>query len=120
MRAACKVQAAQFAANIPPIIRDILAAYTSLNVIAGQLNARKVATANGGQCQRPVVIADDEARAIVCTAVGVNTRRRGVISAPRKTQLQAPPHVLRGATRASKPKRARDEPVPQAFPRLER
>jgi hypothetical protein len=33
MRAACKVQAARFAANIPPIIRDILAAYTSLNVI---------------------------------------------------------------------------------------
>ena len=49
MRAACKVQAAQFTANIPPIIRDILAAYTSLNVIAGQLNARNVATANGGQ-----------------------------------------------------------------------
>jgi hypothetical protein len=49
MRVARKVQAAQFAANIPPIIRDILTAYTSLNVIAGQLNARKVATANGGR-----------------------------------------------------------------------
>jgi Recombinase len=33
-----------------PIIRDILAAgHSSLNGIAGQLNARKVATANGGQ-----------------------------------------------------------------------
>ena len=41
---------AQFAANILPIIRDVQAAgFTSLNAIAGQLNARKVATANGGQ-----------------------------------------------------------------------
>jgi hypothetical protein len=38
------------AANVLPIIRDIQAAgHTSLNAIAGQLNARKVATANGGQ-----------------------------------------------------------------------
>jgi hypothetical protein len=42
--------AGQFAANVLPIIRDIQAAgHTSLNAIAGQLNARKVATANGGQ-----------------------------------------------------------------------
>ena len=65
MRAARKVQAAQFAANIPPIIRDIQAAYTSLNVITGQLNARKVATANGGQCRRLAAIADDEAGAVL-------------------------------------------------------
>jgi hypothetical protein len=50
MRAARKAQAAQFAANVLPIIRDIQAAgFTSLNAIAGQLNARKVATANGRQ-----------------------------------------------------------------------
>ena len=41
---------AQFAADVLAIIRDIQAAgFTSLNAIAGQLNARKVATANGGQ-----------------------------------------------------------------------
>jgi hypothetical protein len=50
MRVARKAQAAQFAADVLPIIRDIQAAgHTSLNAIAGQLNARKVATANGGQ-----------------------------------------------------------------------
>jgi Recombinase len=50
MRVARKAQAARFAANVLPIIRDIQAAgHTSLNAIAGQLNARKVATANGGQ-----------------------------------------------------------------------
>jgi hypothetical protein len=50
MRVARKAQAAQFAANVLPIIRDIQAAgHTSLNAIAGQLDARKVATANGGQ-----------------------------------------------------------------------
>jgi Recombinase len=50
MRVARKAQAAQFAANVLPIIRDIQAAgHTSLNAIAEQLNARKVATANGGQ-----------------------------------------------------------------------
>jgi hypothetical protein len=50
MRAARKTQAAQFAANVLPIIRDIQAAgHTSLNAIAEQLNARKVATANGGR-----------------------------------------------------------------------
>ena len=41
-----KAQAAQFAANVVPIIREIQAAgYTSFNAIAGQLNARKVSTA---------------------------------------------------------------------------
>jgi DNA invertase Pin-like site-specific DNA recombinase len=50
MRVARKAQAAQFAANVLPIIRDIQAAgHTSLNAIAKQLNARKVATANGGR-----------------------------------------------------------------------
>jgi hypothetical protein len=45
-----KAQVAQFAANGLPIVRDIQAAgHISLSAIAGQLNARKVATANGGQ-----------------------------------------------------------------------
>jgi hypothetical protein len=50
MCAARKAQAAQFAANVLPIIGEVQAAgHTSYNAIAGQLNARKVATANGGQ-----------------------------------------------------------------------
>jgi hypothetical protein len=50
MRVARKAQAAQFAANILPIIREVQAAgHASFNAIAGQLNARKVATANGGR-----------------------------------------------------------------------
>jgi DNA invertase Pin-like site-specific DNA recombinase len=50
MGAALKAKATQFAANVAPIIREIRAAgYTSHNAIAGQLNARKVATARGGQ-----------------------------------------------------------------------
>ena len=50
MRVARKAQAAQFAGNVLPIIRDIqTAGHTSFNAIAGQLNARKVATANGGR-----------------------------------------------------------------------
>jgi hypothetical protein len=50
MRVARKAEAAQFAANVLPIIRDIQAVgQTSLNAIAGQLNNRKVATANGGR-----------------------------------------------------------------------
>jgi hypothetical protein len=47
MRVARKAQAAQFAANVLPIIRDIRSAgHASLNAIAGQLNARKVTAAN--------------------------------------------------------------------------
>jgi hypothetical protein len=47
---ALKAQAAQFAANVLPIIREIqTVGHTSFNAIAGQFNARKVATANGGQ-----------------------------------------------------------------------
>jgi DNA invertase Pin-like site-specific DNA recombinase len=50
MCVARKAQAAKFAANVLPIIRDIQAAgHKSFNAIAGQLNARGVATANGGQ-----------------------------------------------------------------------
>jgi Recombinase len=50
MREARKAQAAQFAANILPIVRDIQAAgHNSLNAVAGQLNARNVPTAYGGQ-----------------------------------------------------------------------
>ena len=43
-----RMQAAQFAGNILPVIGDIQAAgHTSLNAIAGQFNERTVATANG-------------------------------------------------------------------------
>jgi Recombinase len=50
MRVARGAQAAQFAANALPIIRNIQAVgHTSFNAIAAQLNARKVATANGGR-----------------------------------------------------------------------
>lgn len=50
MRAARKAQAARFAANVLPIIRDVQAAgHTSCNAIAGQLKARNIATANGGR-----------------------------------------------------------------------
>ena len=47
MRVARKARAAQFAANVLPIIRDIQSAgHASLNAIAGQLNARKVTAAS--------------------------------------------------------------------------
>ena len=50
-----KAQAAQFAANVLPIIRDIQAAgFTSLNAIAGQLNARNappLTVGNGSMCR---------------------------------------------------------------------
>jgi DNA invertase Pin-like site-specific DNA recombinase len=50
MRAAHMANAARFAANVLPIIHEIQAAgHTSCNAIAGQLNTRKVATANGGR-----------------------------------------------------------------------
>jgi DNA invertase Pin-like site-specific DNA recombinase len=50
MHAALKAQTANFAANVLPIIREIQAAgHVSHNAIAGQLNARKVATARGGR-----------------------------------------------------------------------
>jgi hypothetical protein len=54
MRVARRAQAAQFAANVLPIIRNMQAAgHASLNAIAGQRNARKVAPqtmGNGGTC----------------------------------------------------------------------
>jgi hypothetical protein len=50
MRVTRKAQAAQFAANVLPITQAVQAAgYTSFNAFAVQLNARKVATANGGR-----------------------------------------------------------------------
>jgi DNA invertase Pin-like site-specific DNA recombinase len=50
MAAAHRAKAKQFAANVLPIIREVQAVgHTSANSIAGQLNARKVATARGGQ-----------------------------------------------------------------------
>jgi DNA invertase Pin-like site-specific DNA recombinase len=50
MRAAHMANAARFAANVLPIIHEVQAAgHTSCNAIAGQLNTRKVATANGGR-----------------------------------------------------------------------
>jgi hypothetical protein len=46
MRAARKAQVERYTANVLPIIREVQAAgHTSFNAIAGQLNARKVATA---------------------------------------------------------------------------
>jgi DNA invertase Pin-like site-specific DNA recombinase len=50
MRAAHVANAARFAANVLPIIQGIQAAgHISYNAIAGQLNTRKVSTANGGR-----------------------------------------------------------------------
>jgi hypothetical protein len=50
MCAAHRANAAQFAANVLPIIREVQAGgHNSANSIAGQLNARRVATARGGQ-----------------------------------------------------------------------
>jgi DNA invertase Pin-like site-specific DNA recombinase len=50
MRAARRLQVERFAANVLPVIREIQAAgYDSSNAIAGQLNARKIATARGGR-----------------------------------------------------------------------
>ncbi len=50
MGAALKARTSQFAANVLPIIREVQkAGHTSCNAIAGQLNARKVATARGGR-----------------------------------------------------------------------
>jgi hypothetical protein len=50
MRKALKARTSQFAANILPLIREVQASgHTSHNAIAGQLNARKVATARGGR-----------------------------------------------------------------------
>jgi DNA invertase Pin-like site-specific DNA recombinase len=50
MHGALKANTARFAANVVPIIREIQrAGYASHNAIAGQLNARKVATARGGK-----------------------------------------------------------------------
>ena len=47
MGRALKAKTSQFAANVLPIIREIqCAGHTSCNAIAGQLNARKVATAH--------------------------------------------------------------------------
>ena len=47
---ALKAKTSQFAANVLPIIQEIQSAgHTSCNAIAGQLNARKVATARGGR-----------------------------------------------------------------------
>ena len=50
MHAALESKTARFAANVVPIIREVQAGgHTSHNAIAGQLNARKVATARGGR-----------------------------------------------------------------------
>jgi DNA invertase Pin-like site-specific DNA recombinase len=50
MHAALKANTVRFAANVMPIIREIQASgHASQNAIAGQLNARKVATARGGK-----------------------------------------------------------------------
>ena len=50
MHAALKTNTVRFAANVMPIIKEIQASgHISQNAIAGQLNARKVATARGGR-----------------------------------------------------------------------
>lgn len=50
MHAALEAKTARFAANVGPIIREVQASgHTSHNAIAGQLNARKIATARGGR-----------------------------------------------------------------------
>jgi DNA invertase Pin-like site-specific DNA recombinase len=50
MRAARRAQIDRYTANILPIIREVQAAgHSSFNAIAGQLDARKVATARGGR-----------------------------------------------------------------------
>jgi DNA invertase Pin-like site-specific DNA recombinase len=50
MHAALSAKTAAFAANVLPIIREIQGSgHNSHNAIAGQLNARKVATARGGR-----------------------------------------------------------------------
>jgi Recombinase len=50
MVAAHSTQARRFAANVLPPIRELQGAgYASHNAIAGQLNARQVPTARGGQ-----------------------------------------------------------------------
>jgi DNA invertase Pin-like site-specific DNA recombinase len=50
MYAARKARTERFASNVLPIIREVQAAgHVSCNAIAGQLNARKVATARGGR-----------------------------------------------------------------------
>ena len=50
MTVARQARTEQFTANVLPIIRELQAAgHKSSNAIAGQLNARKVATARGGQ-----------------------------------------------------------------------
>jgi DNA invertase Pin-like site-specific DNA recombinase len=50
MKAARRAQVELYTANILPIIREIQAAgHASFNAIAGQLNARKVASARGGR-----------------------------------------------------------------------
>lgn len=50
MHAAKKARTERFASNVLPIIREVQGAgHTSYNAIAGQLNARKVATARGGR-----------------------------------------------------------------------
>jgi hypothetical protein len=75
MRVARKAQAAQFAGNVLPIIRDIqTAGHTSFNAIAGQLNARKVATANGGRW-RHVQVRQISARAIAEAALRADVLR---------------------------------------------
>jgi len=50
MHAALRTKTTLFAANVLPIIRQVQASgHTSHNAIAGQLNARKIATARGGR-----------------------------------------------------------------------
>ena len=70
MGRALRAKTATFAANVLPIIREVqTAGHTSCNAIAGQLNAREIATARGGRwthvqvrqiLERSAVAAGDE------------------------------------------------------------
>jgi hypothetical protein len=113
MRVARKAQAAQFAANVLPIIRDIQAAgHTSLNAIAGQLNVRKVATANGGQW-RHASAADlgsgGEDGVIGRNASDSASRGCGIDAGANRKPAPREPHIVRakqdrGQDRAIRPR----------------
>jgi hypothetical protein len=110
MCVARKAQAARFAANVLLIIRDIQAAgFTSLNAIAGQLNARKVATANGGQWRHTQVeqILDrasaDEGRLPGIGRSPASSRKHCGERLPRLTLVRQPQYANYSRCRKSRP-----------------
>ena len=100
MRAARKAQAAQFAADVLLIIREVQAAgHTSFNAIAGQLNARKVATANGGQWRHA------QARQILgrasASAARRDTKNKGVRLINGSSRCRCLSNCAKGAANAT-------------------